>query len=280
MRDIDCEQITAAVARMCQEANFDLGADVIEALQRARDEEPNERARGILESLLENAQIARDEKIPACQDTGYLVAFAKLGQEAHIVGGSLSEAINEGVRQGYADGFLRKSVLNDPLLRENTGDNTPAVIHTEVVPGDRLEITVAPKGGGSENMSSVKMLTPAVGREGVMEYVVEQVREAQGKPCPPLIVGVGIGGTFEKCAWLAKSALLRDVGEPSDDPDTAELERDLLERINALDIGPMGMGGRTTALAVHVERHPCHIASLPAAVNIQCHAARHKSVVL
>ncbi|MFQ5811364.1 MAG: fumarate hydratase, partial [Armatimonadota bacterium] len=179
MRDIDCGQITAGVARMCQEANFDLGAGVIEALQKARDGEPNERARGILESLLENAEIARDEHIPMCQDTGYLVAFVELGQEAHIVGGSLVEAINEGARQGYADGFLRKSVLNDPLLRENTGDNTPAVIHTEVVPGDRLEITVAPKGGGSENMSSVKMLTPAIGREGVMEYVVEQVREAQ-----------------------------------------------------------------------------------------------------
>jgi fumarate hydratase subunit alpha len=280
MRDIDCGDITAAVARMCQEANSDLGDDVIGALRRARDEEPNERAKGILEALLENADIARDEKIPMCQDTGYLVAFVTLGQDAHIVGGSLVEAINEGVRQGYADGFLRKSVLNDPLLRENTGDNTPAVIHTEVVPGDGFEITVAPKGGGSENMSSVKMLTPAVGREGVIEYVVGEVREAQGKPCPPLVIGVGIGGTFEKCADIAKRSLLRHVGEPSEDPDTAELERDLLERINALDIGPMGMGGRTTALAVHVERHPCHIASLPAAVNIQCHAARHKSVTL
>ncbi len=280
MRDIDCGQITETVARLCQEANWDLGEDVVGALRKAHEEEPNERAKGIIHALLENAEIARNEHIPACQDTGYLVAFVKLGQEAHVTGGSLTNAINEGVRQGYADGFLRKSVLNDPLERTNTGDNTPAVIHVEVVPGDQLEITVAPKGGGSENMSSVKMLTPAVGREGVIEYVVGEVSEAQGKPCPPVIVGVGIGGTFEKCAWLAKHALLRDVGQPSDDPDTAELERELLERINALDIGPMGMGGRTTALAVHVERHPCHIASLPAAVNIQCHSARHKSAVL
>jgi fumarate hydratase subunit alpha len=280
MRDIDCGQITATVARLCQEANFDLGEDVIAALRKAHEDEPNERAKEILAALLENAEIARNERIAACQDTGYLVAFVTLGQEVRIAGGSLTDAINEGVRQGYTEGYLRKSVLNDPLLRQNTGDNTPAVIHIDVVPGDGFEITVAPKGGGSENMSSVKMLTPAVGREGVIEYVVGEVNAAQGKPCPPVIVGVGIGGTFEKCALIAKRALLRHVGEPSPDPDTAELERELLERINALDIGPMGMGGRSTALAVHVERHPCHIASLPAAVNMQCHAARHKSATL
>jgi fumarate hydratase subunit alpha len=280
MREIDCARITEAVERMCQDANFDLPEDVIEALRRAASEETNERARQILEALLENARIAREERVAACQDTGFAVLFVKLGQEVHITGGSLTEAINEGVRRGYEKGYLRKSILKDPLDRVNTGDNTPAVIHLDLVPGDACEITLAPKGGGSENMSTVRMLTPAVGRQGVIDFVVEWVKQAGGRPCPPLIIGVGLGGTFEKAALLAKTALLRRVGEPSPDADTAALEAELLERINALDVGPMGMGGKTTALAVHVERHPCHIASLPCAVNIQCHAARHKTVML
>jgi fumarate hydratase subunit alpha len=280
MRDIDCARIIEAVETMCQDANFDLPEDVIEALRRAASEETNERARQILEALLENARIAREERIAACQDTGFAVFFVKLGQEVHITGGSLTEAINEGVRRGYEKGYLRKSILKDPLDRVNTGDNTPAVIHLDLVPGDACEITLAPKGGGSENMSTVRMLTPAVGRQGVVDFVVEWVKQAGGRPCPPLIIGVGLGGTFEKAALLAKRALLRRVGEPSADADTAALEAELLERINALDVGPMGMGGKTTALAVHVERHPCHIASLPCAVNIQCHAARHKTAML
>lgn len=280
MRELDVSTITPTVARLCQQANYELDDDVRRALERAIAEETDDRARDILEKLIENADIAAAERMPLCQDTGLAVVFVKLGQEVQLVGGSLHEAINEGVREGYEEGYLRKSALNDPLERVNTGDNTPAVVHVEIVPGDAFEIVVATKGGGSENMSTVQMLTPAVGREGVVEFVTDWVKQAGGKPCPPVIVGVGLGGTFEKAALLAKTALLREVGEASPDSDTADLERELLARINETDVGPMGMGGRTTALAVHVLRHPCHIASLPCAVNVQCHAHRHRSATL
>ena len=280
MRRIDVSEIPEVVARLCREANWYLGDDVRRAIERALQQETSDRARGILQALLENADIAAAEQLAICQDTGYAVVFVRLGQEVQLVGGDLQAAIDEGVRRGYQQGYLRASVLNDPLDRKNTGDNTPAVVHLELVPGDQLEIIVAPKGGGSENMSTVRMLTPAVGRQGVIDFVVDWVKQAGGKPCPPVIVGVGLGGTFEMAALLAKRALLREVGEPSPDADTAALEQKLLANINALDVGPMGMGGRTTALAVHVERHPCHIASLPCAVNIQCHAARHLSATL
>ncbi len=280
MREVDLRRVPDVVARLCQEANWHLGDDVRRAIEHAIGQETDDRARGILRALLDNADVASAERLAICQDTGFAAVFVRLGQEAQLVGGDLYEAINEGVRRGYRDGYLRTSVLNDPLERRNTGDNTPAVIHCELVAGDGLEIIVAPKGGGSENMSTVTMLTPAVGRTGVVDFVVNWVKQAGGKPCPPVIVGVGLGGTFEKAALLAKQGLLREVGQPSPDPDTAALEAELLEKINALDVGPMGMGGRTTALAVHVERYPCHIASLPCAVNIQCHAARHLAAVL
>jgi fumarate hydratase subunit alpha len=215
-----------------------------------------------------------------CQDTGFPVVFIELGQEVQVTGGDFMSSIHEGVRRGTAEGYLRSSLVRDPLRRVNTGDNTPAVIHVEVVPGDKIKITLAPKGGGSENMSEVKMLPPSAGIEGVAEFVVDRIRRSGGNPCPPVIAGVGIGGTFEKCAWLAKKALLRTAGSPNPDPFYAELEADLLGRINRLGIGPMGFGGRCTALAVHVETHPCHIASLPVAVNVQCHAARHRGIIL
>ncbi len=233
----------------------------------------------VLEQLKENARIAREERIPICQDTGYTVVFVELGQDIRLVGGDLNGAIQKGVRQGYGEGYLRKSVCH-PFTRVNTGDNTPAIIHLEMFPGEAMRIFVAPKGGGSENMSRVDMLTPAVGVEGIKSYVVNRVREAGSNPCPPTIIGVGIGGTFEQAALIAKKALLRPVGSRNEDSELAELENDLLERINCLGIGPQGLGGRTTALAVHVNLIPCHIASLPLAVNIQCHAHRHKETIL
>lgn len=230
--------------------------------------------------MLENAGIASAESIPMCQDTGFAVVFAQLGQEVHIVNGDFNDAINEGVRKGYHEGYLRKSIVGNPLSRVNTGDNTPAVIHTKIVPGENINITVAPKGGGSENMSALKMLKPAEGVEGVKNFVLDTIKNAGPNPCPPLIIGVGIGGTMEKCALLAKEALLRTVGKPHPLEDITQLEQELLEKINKLGIGPAGLGGRTTALAVHIEIFGAHIASLPVAVNINCHAARHKSVVI
>ena len=227
-----------------------------------------------------NAEVARSEAVPMCQDTGYTVVFLELGQDVHIVGGGLEDAVNEGVRRGYKEGYLRKSIVGHPLERKNTGDNTPAVIHTRIVPGDKLRIIVAPKGGGSENMSAIKMFKPAEGVEGVKKFVVETVQAAGPNPCPPIVVGVGIGGTFEKAALLAKEALLREVGEPSPRPEIAVLEQELLELVNKLGIGPQGLGGSTTALGVHVEIYPAHIASLPVAVNINCHATRHKEAEL
>ncbi|MDZ7372733.1 MAG: fumarate hydratase [candidate division KSB1 bacterium] len=280
MREVPAEKITAEVARLCIEANYYLGEDVVEGFRRALEQEESPVGKAILERLIENAEIAAKGEYPYCQDTGFAVVFVELGQDVHVVGGSLTEAIHEGVRRGYAEGYLRKSIVKDPLRRVNTGDNTPAVIWTEVVPGDQIRITVAPKGGGSENMSEVRMLKPADGLEGVKRFVLDRVSRSGGDPCPPIIVGVGIGGTFEKCAWLAKKALLRDLGVRNPDPFYAQLEVELLQEVNKLGIGPQGLGGRVTALDVHVEAYPCHIASLPVAVNIQCHAARHKSAVI
>ncbi len=280
IKTINTATIIEEVARLCQEANFNLGRDVMEAFEKAYEEEVSLTGKGILQDLIENAKIAEEEKIPMCQDTGFAVVFLELGQDVRIEGGDLYEAINEGVRKGYTEGYLRKSIVGHPLERKNTGDNTPAVIHTKIVPGENLRIVLAPKGGGSENMSALKMLRPADGVEGVKKFVIETVKNAGPNPCPPIVVGVGIGGTFEKCAMLAKEALLRELGEKSKYPDIAKLEEELLEEINKLGIGPQGLGGKTTALAVHVEIYGAHIASLPVAVNINCHAARHKEVVL
>jgi fumarate hydratase subunit alpha len=281
VREIRCEEITETVARLCIESNYYLGDDVLKILRQARDAEVSPVGREVLDQILENSDVAREEEMPLCQDTGLTVVFLELGQDAHIVGGDLYEAIHEGVRRGYEEGYLRKSVVDKPFsARINTRDNTPAVIHTQVVPGDRLEITVVPKGGGSENMSALAMLKPADGRQGVVDFVVETVKKAGANPCPPTIVGVGVGGTVEKTMWLAKHSLLREVGQPNPDLEVAELERDILERVNKLGIGPQGLGGSTTSLAVHVETYPCHIASLPVAVNIQCHSARHKEAIL
>lgn len=281
MREIRCKDIIETVARLCIEANYYLGDDVLQALRQARDAEASPVGRQVLDQILENADVAREEEMPLCQDTGLTVVFLEVGQDAHVIGGDLYQAIQEGVRRGYQEGYLRKSVVDRPFsARVNTRDNTPAVIHTQIVPGDRLKITVAPKGGGSENMSALAMLKPADGRQGVMDFVVETVRKAGANPCPPTIVGVGVGGTAEMAMWLAKRSLLREVGQPNPDPEVAALERDILEQVNRLGIGPQGLGGSTTSLAVHVETYPCHIASLPVAVNIQCHSARHKEAVL
>ena len=281
MREIQCHQITETVARLCQEANFFLGQDVLNSLSKARAEEVSPVGRTILDRILENAGVAAEERMPLCQDCGTAVVFLEIGQEVHISGGDLYAAVEEGVRRGYKEGYLRKSIVRQPFsARVNTKDNTPAVIHSEITPGDRLKIIVAPKGGGSENTSQFTVLTPAQGRQGVIEFVVKAVDEAGSNPCPPLIIGVGIGGTAEKAMLLAKKALLRPVGEANPDPEVAELERELLLRVNALGIGPQGFGGRITALAVHAEVFPCHIASLPVAVNLQCHSARHKEAIL
>jgi fumarate hydratase subunit alpha len=279
MREIAAQTIVETIGRLAQEANTVLGADMLSALERALEAEESPAGREVLRQLLENARIAREERLPLCQDTGFAVIFAELGQEVRVTGSGFAEAVNEGVRKGYREGYLRKSVCH-PFTRKNTGDNTPAVIHTEIVPGDSLKLTFAPKGGGSENMSRVMMLTPAAGVKGVEDYVVQRVAESGANPCPPTVIGVGIGGTFEQCALLAKKALLREVGKPSADPDLAAFESRCLKRINDLGIGPQGLGGRTTSLAVHAEMMPCHIASLPVAVNVQCHSARHKTAVL
>jgi fumarate hydratase subunit alpha len=280
MREINVSEITKAVSRLCLDANFVLGEDVLASLQAALRTEPSDTGRNALEQVIVNAEIARDEQVPMCQDTGFAVVFVELGQDVRLVGGDMYVAVNEGVRQAYTEGYLRKSIVADPLRRVNTGDNTPAVVHVEIVPGDKVRLIVAPKGGGSENMSAVKMLKPADGAKGVADFVVDTVSRAGSNPCPPVVVGVGIGGTMEKVAYLAKKALLRKLGESHPEQFYAAMERDLLERINKLGIGPQGYGGRTTALAVHIEVYPAHIASLPAAVNINCHAARHKEQVL
>jgi len=279
MRAVAFDAIVKKVKDACMAANFELGEDVINAFQKAKEKEESPVGREILEQLLENAKIAQKDKIALCQDTGFAVCFVDLGEEVTVKGGNLVDAINEGVKRGYEEGYLRKSICH-PFTRENTGTNTPAIVHIDLSPGDHLKITVAPKGGGSENMSRVTMLKPSDGIEGIKGFVIERIKEAGANPCPPLIIGVGIGGTFEKAALIAKKSLLRPLGSKNPDPALARLEDELLEKINDLGIGPQGLGGRTTALAVHVEMHPCHIASLPLAVNINCHSSRHKEIVL
>ena len=279
MRQISAQQITDTVAKLCVEANCHLSRDIKDRLEIMHEQEIWPQAKEILERIIENYGIADREDVPICQDTGMACVFLKIGQEVHI-DGDLTDAVNEGVRQGYGDGFLRKSVVRDPLDRVNTGDNTPAMLYVELVPGDRIEITVAPKGFGSENMSQIKMLRPSDGVDGVKEFVLKVVEEAGPNPCPPIVVGVGIGGTFDKAAYMAKKALLRSVDVPNEKPFYAELEKELLDKVNALDIGPQGFGGKTTALAVNIETCPTHIAGLPVAVNINCHVTRHKTEVL
>lgn len=279
MREIEVGIITEKVRDLCIEANTDIGEDVLEAFDRAMETEESPVALDILKELKENARIAKEEKLPICQDTGTAVVFLEVGQEVHLVGGDLREAVFEGVRRGFREGYLRKSMCH-PFTRANTGDNTPAIIHTEIVPGDRVKVTVAPKGGGAENMSRVVMLTPSEGVEGIKQFVVQRVKEAGSNPCPPTIVGIGIGGNFEQSALLAKKSLIRPLGSPNLDPELNRLESEILTAINNLGIGPQGLGGRTTALAVHILMMPCHIASFPLAVNIQCHVHRHKEAVI
>jgi fumarate hydratase subunit alpha len=275
VREVAAAEIAAKVAELCIQACTVLPPDVVAALESAREREESPVGRGVLSRLIENAQLAAAEGIPMCQDTGLAVVFVELGHDVRIGGGDLRGAIAEGVRQGYEKGYLRKSVVYSPLDRRNTGDNTPPVIHTELVSGERLRITVAAKGAGSENMSRLKMMAPADGTEAVVSFVTETVEQAGASACPPLVVGVGLGGSFEQCALIAKKALLRPLGDRNAEPAAAALEDRLLEEANATGIGPMGVGGRMTALAVKVETAPCHIASLPVAVNLQCHAARH-----
>ncbi len=281
MRDINVKEVTKTVSRLFQEACYYLPDDVLNALKQAREAEESPVGRKVLDRILENAEISAKGEIPLCQDTGDAVVFLELGQDVHIVGGDLYSAINEGVRQGYNEGYLRKSMVSRPFsARINTRDNTPAIIYTDIVPGDRLKIIAIPKGGGAENMSRLAILLPAKGRQGVIDFVVNAVDEAGSNPCPPVIVGVGIGGTVEKTVMLAKKALVRKAGEANPDPEVAELEKEILNRVNKLGIGPMGYGGRITALAVHAEVFPTHIASLPVAVNLQCWCARHKEAII
>ncbi|HDY67988.1 hypothetical protein LCGC14_1572550 [marine sediment metagenome] len=280
MRQINAEKIVNSVERICIDANYNLGEDLITSLKNALEKEESPLGKEVIMQILENAEIGRKEHVPVCQDTGYAVVFIEIGQGVQIVGDSLQKAINEGVRRGYKNGYLRKSIVIDPLDRVNTGDNTPAVIHTEIVQGDSLKITFIAKGGGCENMSRTAMLTPVQGRDGVINFVVETVNKAGANPCPPVIVGVGLGGTFEYASLLSKKAILRPVGSHNKDDSIARLEDELLEKINKLGIGPQGFGGRITALAVHVESYPCHIASLPVAVNIECHSHRPKSIII
>jgi fumarate hydratase subunit alpha len=281
MREIDAKKITETVSRLSQEANFSLPEDVFEALEKARKAEESPTGQQILDQIIENAKLAMKEGVAICQDCGATVVYLEVGQDAHVAGGDLYKAVNDGVKEGYEKGYLRKSMVNKPFsARINTGDNTPAIIHTDIVPGDKLKITVVTKGGGSENMSRLVMLTPAAGRQGIIDAVVKAVDDAGSNPCPPVIVGIGIGGTAERAMELAKKSLLRKVGAPSPDAENADLEKELLKRINALGIGPQGFGGRITALAVHIETFPAHMASMPLAINMQCHAARHKEAVL
>uniref|UniRef100_UPI003AEF3EC2 fumarate hydratase n=1 Tax=[Ruminococcus] torques TaxID=33039 RepID=UPI003AEF3EC2 len=280
IRTVQTEIITETIKKMCIEANYSLSSDMVKAMRKAEEKEESVLGKQILAQLQDNLEIAASDMIPICQDTGMAVVFLEVGQDVHFEGGSFEDAVNEGVRRGYTEGFLRKSVVGDPILRENTKDNTPAVIHTRIVEGDRVKITVAPKGFGSENMSRVFMLKPAEGLEGVKNAILTAVKDAGPNACPPLVVGVGIGGTFEKCALMAKKALTREVGKHSDIPYVRKLEEEMLEKINCLDIGPGGLGGTVTALAVNVNTYPTHIAGLPVAVNICCHVNRHTVCVL
>lgn len=281
MREINVDAITQTVERLCIEANYYLPEDVKKALEEAANKEESVLGKEILLDILKNEEIARCNNVPICQDTGLAVIFLEVGQDVRLVGGDLNEAINEGVRRGYKNGYLRKSSVDDPfLVRKNTGDNTPAIIHTTIVSGDKVKITIAPKGGGSENMSALAMLKPSDGVKGIKKFVLDTIDRAGSNPCPPIIVGIGIGGTIEKTTLIAKKALLRTIGEYNPNPEVAKLEKELLEEINNLGIGPQGFGGRSTALAVHIETVPAHIASMPVAINTQCHVARHKEAII
>ena len=279
MREVQASEITRAVRDLFIDANCNLGEDVLAAFDRAIEKDESPVAKEVIRELKENARIARDEQSPICQDTGLAVLFVEIGQDVHVVGGDLKAAINEGVKKGYGEGYLRKSACH-PFTRANTKDNTPAVIHFDIVPGDKVRIVAVPKGGGAENMSRVDMLSPSAGLEGIKDFVVKRIEASGSNPCPPTVVGVGIGGTFERSALLAKKALVRKIGERNADPELAKVEVEVLARINKLGIGPMGYGGNTTSLDVFFEVEPCHIASLPVAVNVQCHAARHKEAVI
>lgn len=280
MREIQASQITDTIQRLCIEANTVLPEDMKQAISACRACEDGEIARGVLDNIIENYQIAEKEQVPICQDTGMACVFLEIGQDVHIVGGDLTEAVNEGVRRGYEKGYLRKSVVKDPVRRGNTGDNTPAMIYTEIVPGENVKITVGPKGFGSENMSAIRMFKPSAGLQGIKNFILETVEAAGPNPCPPMVVGVGIGGTFDKAAFLAKKALMRPVDSENPDPYYADLEKKMLEKINKLGIGPQGFGGKTTAVGLNIETMPTHIAGMPCAINISCHVTRHKTEVL
>lgn len=280
MRKIEAMQITEVVERLCVEANEHLPEDVKDAIRACRACEDGAIAWGVLDDIIENYEIADREQVPVCQDTGMACVFLEIGQDVHIVGGDLGAAVDEGVRRGYDRGYLRKSVVKDPVRRGNTGDNTPAMLYTEIVPGEQMKITVGPKGFGSENMSAIRMFKPSAGLQGIKDFILETVEAAGPNPCPPMVVGVGIGGTFDKAALLAKKALMRPLDSSHEDPFYADLEREMLEKINELGIGPQGFGGRTTALGINIETMPTHIAGMPCAINISCHVTRHKTEVI
>jgi fumarate hydratase subunit alpha len=280
LRDIDVSCIREALRKLALEANTNLPSALLDALEKARGRERSPRGQEILDEILSNGRLAAQHKLPACQDTGLAVVFMQIGQDVHLTGGDLGQTVNAGIAQGYREGFLRMSVVCDPLRRTNSGDNTPAVLHVEIIPGDRLRLTLLPKGGGAENMSALRMLTPAEGWEGTKRFVLDCIVSGAANACPPLVLGVGIGGDFESCPLLAKRALLRPLGQPHPDPQVAIYEQELLDAVNATGIGPMGLGGSTTALAVHIETSPCHIASLPVALNLNCHSHRARSVEL
>ncbi|MCI9100264.1 MAG: fumarate hydratase [Lachnospiraceae bacterium] len=280
MREIQAQQITDVIEKLCIEANQLLPKDVGQALRCCRRQEDWEIAQGVLDQIIENFEIARQEQVPICQDTGMACVFLEIGQDVHITGGALSEAVDEGVRRGYERGYLRKSVVKDPLRRENTGDNTPAMLYTEIVPGTHIKISVVPKGFGSENMSAIRMFKPSHGLSGIKDFILETVEAAGPNPCPPMVVGVGIGGTFDKAALLAKKALIRPIDSSHPDPFYRDLEKEMMEKINELGIGPQGFGGRTTAIGLNIETMPTHIAGMPCAVNISCHVTRHRTEVI
>lgn len=280
MREIEAGRITEVVAQLCIKANEYLPEDVKCAIRECRANEDWDTAKGVLDQIIENFEIAEETQVPICQDTGMACVFLEIGQDVHIVGGDLTEAVNEGVRRGYKEGYLRKSVVADPIRRGNTGDNTPAMIYTEIVPGEKIKITMGPKGFGSENMSAIRMLKPSAGLQGIKDFIMETVEAAGPNPCPPMVVGVGIGGTFDKAALLAKKALMRPLDSTNPDPYYADLEVELLEKINELGIGPQGFGGRTTAIGLNIETMPTHIAGMPCAVNINCHVTRHQTEVI
>lgn len=280
MREIKASTITDVIERLCMEANQVLPQDIKDAISACRSQEDGDIACGILDNIIENYQIAENEQVPICQDTGMACVFLEIGQDVHITDGDLTEAVNEGVRRGYTKGYLRKSVVKDPVRRGNTGDNTPAMLYTEIVPGEQIKVTVGPKGFGSENMSAIRMFKPSAGIQGIKDFIIETVETAGPNPCPPMVVGVGIGGTFDKAALLAKKALMRPVDTPNPDPYYADLEKEMLQKINELGIGPQGFGGRTTAIGLNIETMPTHIAGMPCAINISCHVTRHKTEVI